>query len=154
MPTYGPDTVHPNLIGGQWVEGAEVNTNLNPSDTADVVGRYAMASGDQARDAFVAARSAASSWAEATPLTRFEVLDAAGAEILRRKDELGDLLAREEGKTLPEAVGEVVRAAHIFKFHAGQALRPAGQLLDSIRPGIEVAVTRPSAEKRCSSSTV
>jgi len=142
MPTYGPDTVHPNLIGGQWVGGTEVNTNLNPSDQADVVGRYAIASAEQAREAFVAARAAAASWADATPLARFEVLDAAGAEILRRKDELGDLLAREEGKTLPEAVGEVVRAAHIFKFHAGQALRPAGQLLDSIRPGVEVAVTR------------
>ncbi len=140
--SIGPDDVHPNLIGGAWVEGTDVNENVNPSDTSDVVGSYTLASGDQARTAFVAARAAAPGWADASPLLRFEVLDNAGSEIIRRKDELGDLLAREEGKTLPEAVGEVVRAAHILKFHAGQALRPAGQLLDSIRPGLEVAVTR------------
>ena len=140
--SIGPNDVHPNLIGGAWVEGTGVNENVNPSDTSDVVGRYTLADAAQAHEAFTAARAAAPGWADSSPLLRFEILDNAGSEILRRKDELGDLLAREEGKTLPEAVGEVVRAAHIFKFHAGQALRPAGQLLDSIRPGVEVAVTR------------
>ncbi|HEX5016452.1 MAG TPA: aldehyde dehydrogenase family protein, partial [Actinomycetes bacterium] len=87
-------------------------------------------------------RKALPRWAFATPQERSDVLDRAGAEVLQRADELGDLLAREEGKTLPEARGEVVRAGQILKFHAGQAVRNAGEVLDSIRPGLEVTVTR------------
>ena len=52
------------------------------------------------------------------------------------------LLAREEGKTLPEAVGEAARAGHIFKFFAGEALRCGGEKLASVRPGVEVEITR------------
>ncbi len=61
--------------------------------------------------------------ARAASQSRFDVLDAIGSEILARKDELGTLLAREEGKTLAEGIGEAARAAQIFKFFAGEALR-------------------------------
>ena len=71
-----------------------------------------------------------------------DVLDRAGNEVLARADELGDLLAREEGKTLPEARGEVVRAGQVLKFHGGQALRNTGEVVDSVRPGLEVTMTR------------
>jgi aldehyde dehydrogenase (NAD+) len=52
------------------------------------------------------------------------------------------LLAREEGKTLPEAVGEAARAGNIFKFFAGEALRLGGEKLASVRPDIDVDITR------------
>ncbi|CPO33197.1 aldehyde dehydrogenase [Bordetella pertussis] len=70
------------------------------------------------------------------------MLDAVGTELLARKEELGRLLSREEGKTLPEGVSEVTRAGHIFKFFAGEALRIQGEKLPMTRPGIEVDVTR------------
>ena len=73
---------------------------------------------------------------------RANLLDAIGTAILARKDELGRLLAREEGKTLPEGVGEVARAGQIFKFFAGEALRLAGEKIASVRPGVDVEVTR------------
>ena len=60
----------------------------------------------------------------------------------RARTRLGRLLAREEGKTLPEGIGETVRAGHIFKFFAGEALRLAGEKLPSVRPGVEVEITR------------
>jgi aldehyde dehydrogenase (NAD+) len=131
-----------NLINGQWVEGASVTRNINPSDTRDVIGEYAQADGPQAREAVAAAHAAFGAWSLTTPQQRFDVLDAAGSEILARRAELGDLLAREEGKTLPEAIGEVVRAGNIFKFFAGEALRGAGDVLPSVRPGVGVEVTR------------
>ena len=65
-----------------------------------------------------------------------------GNEILARKDELGRLLSREEGKTLPEGIGEAARAGMIFKFFAGEALRLAGEKIASVRPGVDVEVTR------------
>ncbi|TXD69218.1 aldehyde dehydrogenase family protein, partial [Mitsuaria sp. TWR114] len=51
-------------------------------------------------------------------------------------------LAREEGKTLPEAIGEVVRAGNIFKFFAAEALRCGGETVASVRPGVSVDVLR------------
>lgn len=131
-----------NLINGEWVEGARVSRNINPSDTRDVVGEFAQADADQARAAIGAAAKAQSAWGVSTPQQRFDVLDAAGNEILARKAELGDLLAREEGKTLPEAIGEVARAGNIFKFFAGEALRVGGEVVPSVRPGVGVEVTR------------
>ncbi|HKB54236.1 MAG TPA: aldehyde dehydrogenase family protein, partial [Ramlibacter sp.] len=131
-----------NLIGGEWVEGTRVRRNINPSDTRDVVGEYAQADAEQARQAIGAAVQAQTAWGVTTPQQRFDILDAAGAEILARKQELGDLLAREEGKTLPEAIGEVARAGSIFKYFAGEALRAGGDLMPSVRPGITVEVTR------------
>lgn len=131
-----------NLIDGEWVEGARVSRNINPSDTRDVVGEYAQADAEQARHAIAAARQAYTTWSVSTPQQRFDVLDAAGSEILARRNELGDLLAREEGKTLPEAIGEVARAGNIFKFFAGEALRVGGESVPSVRPGVGVEVTR------------
>jgi len=131
-----------NLIAGQWVDGARITRNINPSDTRDVVGEYAQADAAQAREAIAAARAAFPAWSRSTPQQRFDVLDAAGSEILARKAELGDLLAREEGKTLPEATGEVVRAGNIFKFFAGEALRVGGDVVASVRPGVGCEVTR------------
>ncbi|MFN3296819.1 aldehyde dehydrogenase family protein, partial [Caldimonas sp.] len=131
-----------NLINGQWVEGPGAIRNINPSDTRDVIGEYAQADAEQARQAIAAAHAAFPAWSLSTPQQRFDILDAVGTEILARRAELGDLLAREEGKTLPEAVGEVVRAGNIFKYFAGEALRCAGEVLPSVRPGVGVEVTR------------
>ena len=131
-----------NLINGEWVEGARASRNINPSDTRDVIGEYAQADAGQAREAVAAARQAFGHWQHSTPQQRFDILDAAGTEILARRAELGDLLAREEGKTLPEAIGEVVRAGNIFKFFAGEALRVGGEAVASVRPGVGVEVVR------------
>ena len=131
-----------NLIGGEWLEGPAISRNVNPSDTRDVIGEYAQADAAQTRQAIAAAAAAQKGWAATTPQQRFDILDAAGAEILARKAELGDLLAREEGKTLPEAIGEVARAGNIFKFFAGESLRMSGDVLASVRPGVGVEVTR------------
>ncbi|MBI3347739.1 MAG: aldehyde dehydrogenase family protein [Burkholderiales bacterium] len=131
-----------NLIAGEWLDGHAVSRNINPSDTRDLVGEYAQADAAQAELAITAATAAFPAWSLSTPQQRFDILDAVGTEILARRAELGDLLAREEGKTLPEAIGEVTRAGNIFKFFAGEALRPGGESLPSVRPGVGVEVTR------------
>ena len=134
--------MHKNLIAGEWVQAQRVSRNINPSDTRDLVGEYAQADAAQAGAAIAAAQAAFPAWSLSTPQQRFDILDAVGTEILARRAELGDLLAREEGKTLPEAVGEVARAGNIFKFFAGEALRPGGETLPSVRPGVGVDITR------------
>jgi aldehyde dehydrogenase (NAD+) len=130
-----------NLIGGEWVDG-EAIPNINPSDTNDVVGEYARASKDDAQAAIAAAKAAFPAWSRSGLLERHAVLRKTADEITARKEELGRLLSREEGKTLAEGIGETVRAAQIFDFFAGEALRLAGEILPSVRPGVSVEVTR------------
>ena len=133
---------HKLYIGGAWSDGAHAAEDINPSDLHDVVGLYAQASAADCGSAVDAARQAAPAWAASTPQQRFDALDFIGGEILARKEELGRLLAREEGKTLPEAVAEVARAGGIFKYFAGEALRLGGEHVPSVRPGVEVDVLR------------
>jgi acyl-CoA reductase-like NAD-dependent aldehyde dehydrogenase len=131
-----------NLIAGEWVPGASVSRNVNPSDTSDLIGEYAQADAFQTGQAIEAARAAFPAWAGLNTQTRADILEKAGLELIARKDELGRLLSREEGKTLPEGIGEVTRAGNVFKFFAGEVLRRSGELLPSVRPGIDVEITR------------
>jgi aldehyde dehydrogenase (NAD+) len=135
-------TIHKNFIAGEWLAGGDETKNINPSNTDEVIGVYARASREDAETAIQAARKAFHGWARSGIQQRHDILKKIGDEILARKDELGLLLAREEGKTLPEATGEVIRAGQIFDFFAGEVLRLSGEKIASTRPGLEVEVTR------------
>jgi alpha-ketoglutaric semialdehyde dehydrogenase len=134
--------IQPNYIAGEWVPGATAAPNINPSNVADVIGEYSRADETQVRAAIAAARAAFGDWSRGDIQTRADILDRVGTEILARKDELGTLLSREEGKTKPEGIGEVVRAGNIFRFFGGECLRLAGELVPSVRPGIRIEITR------------
>jgi acyl-CoA reductase-like NAD-dependent aldehyde dehydrogenase len=133
--------LHRNLIGGEWVDGEAID-NINPSNTGDVVGRYARASAADAQSAIAAAKAAFPAWSRSGLLERHAILSKAAQEILARKEELGRLLSREEGKTLPEGIGEATRAGQIFDFFAGEVLRLAGETVPSVRPNVGVEITR------------
>lgn len=135
-------SVFPNLIGGEWRGGNDIILNINPSNTDDVIGEYAMGNLGDVSDAVSAARLAFPAWSCGNVQDRCEVLDRIAQEIFSRCDELADLLAREEGKTLREAKGEVTRAANIFRYFSGEAIRHVGQNYASVRAGVDIAVTR------------
>jgi acyl-CoA reductase-like NAD-dependent aldehyde dehydrogenase len=135
-------TLHKNFINGEWVEGKAARDNINPSDMSDIVGTYTQADKAQTEAAIAAAKAAAPGWAAATPQQRADVLEAAGIELLARKDEIGRLLSREEGKPLANGIAETMRAAQIFKFFAQETLRVEGVAVPSVRPGIDVLITR------------
>ena len=136
------NAIQKNFIAGEWVEGTALSRNINPSNTNDIVGEYARADQAQTLNGIAAAKAAFPAWSRSTPQERFDVLNRVSAEILSRKEELGRLLAREEGKTLPEGIGEVARAGQIFAFFAGEALRLTGEKGASVRPGLDVEITR------------
>lgn len=130
-----------HLVNGEWIGGSGLES-LNPSDTRDVVARGPNDDGSAMRAAIDAAEAAYPAWSNAGPELRSDILDRTGSAILARKEELGRLLSREEGKTVPEGIGEVARAGRIFKFFAGEALRRAGVTLESTRPGVECTTYR------------
>ncbi|WP_182253761.1 aldehyde dehydrogenase family protein [Microbacterium esteraromaticum] len=130
------------LIGGEWRSAAEHRENISPSDRSDVIGRFAIAGIGELDLAVEAAREAFPRWSRTSPAVRADLLERVAARILSDADALAELLAREEGKTRNEARGEVTRAAHIFRFFAGEALRLTGDHQDSVRPGVTVTVHR------------
>ena len=134
--------IHAHYIAGEWLAGGAAAPNINPSNLADVVGHYALGDAAAVHAAVAAAQSAFPAWSTSGIQARFEALDRIGTEILARREELGTLLSREEGKTRPEGIGEATRAGQIFKFYAGECLRLAGETLPSVRPGITVEITR------------
>ncbi|MBY8823865.1 aldehyde dehydrogenase family protein [Sphingomonas colocasiae] len=132
----------PHIIGGQAVSADAPLTSINPSDTDDIVARFPAGGAAEVDAAVAAARAAQPGWAHASPEVRSDLLDRIGATIMARATELGELLSREEGKTRAEGLGEVLRAARIFKYFAGEALRRHGHTLESTRPGVDAATHR------------
>ncbi|SDD54929.1 aldehyde dehydrogenase family protein [Ruegeria marina] len=131
-----------NLVAGEWVGASDASENRNPANRADLIGLYAQGSTETVQAAVAAAQGALADWAASTPQRRADLLETVAQAILARADEIGHLLAREEGKTLAEARGEAMRAGQIFRFFAGEALRICGDALASVRPGVSVEVTR------------
>ena len=131
-----------NLVAGEWRDGDGHVDNINPSDTTDVIGRFARANAADVDDAVEAGRAALLAWAAVSLDERARVLEQIGRELFERREELGRLLSREEGKTAAEGIAEAGRAASIFRFFAGEVLRPGGEVVPSVRPGIDVLVER------------
>lgn len=136
------ESVFCNYINGAWVEGTSTLANISPADISDVIGHYAQANQEQAESAIEAAVKGQINWQESGLEQRYTVLMAIGDELIARKDELGKLLAREEGKTLPEGVGEIYRSGQFFHYYAAEVLRQMGETADSVRPGIEIETRR------------
>ncbi len=131
-----------NFIAGEWLAGASEIANINPSDLSDTIGNYAQADNAQLQRALDAAETAQHEWARVGLERRYNLLMAIGNELIARCEELGTLLAREEGKTRPEGRGEVYRSGQFFTYYAAETLRQIGDTADSVRDGIEVDVRR------------
>ena len=135
-------TSHGNFIDGAWTPATHGVPNINPSDLDDVIGEFAAAQPAEVDAAIGAARRAFPAWSASGPLKREAILRRTAAELRSRQEELGTLLAREEGKTSAEGILEAARAASIFDFFAGECLRLAGETLPSQRSGVEIAIER------------
>ncbi|ABD56664.1 aldehyde dehydrogenase family protein [Jannaschia sp. CCS1] len=135
-------TKHMSLIDGQWADFGNFQPDINPANTEEVIGEFSYGDASAVDAAVEAATRAAPEWAATTPQVRHDLLAAVGNALGANAADYGRILAREEGKTLPEAIGEVGRASQVFKFFAGEALRIGGQLHPSVRPDIDIEVTR------------
>jgi acyl-CoA reductase-like NAD-dependent aldehyde dehydrogenase len=131
-----------NFIAGEWLAGPTEIANINPSDLSDTIGHYAQADRAQLQRALDAAEVAQREWGQVGIERRYNVLMAIGNELIARCEELGTLLAREEGKAQPEGKGEIYRSGQFFTYYAAETLRQIGDNADSVRDGIEVDVRR------------
>jgi acyl-CoA reductase-like NAD-dependent aldehyde dehydrogenase len=120
-----------SLIGGRLRGGDEVVADINPAAPDEAVAMVTLAGPDLAGEAVDAAAAAFPAWRDTPPPARGEVLRRAADRVDERADKIGRDLAREEGKTLVEAVGETRRAAAIIRYYAAQTLEPDGETYPS-----------------------
>lgn len=132
-----------NYIAGEWVEGNKGSVaNISPADIKDIIGHYAQADKIQTEAAISSAAIGQQEWQKSGLEQRYSVLMAIGDELIARKDELGNILAREEGKTLAEGIGETYRSGQFFHYYAAEVLRQMGETADSVRPGVDIETRR------------
>jgi len=131
-----------NLINGQWLNNGQSFTSINPSDTTDCIGTFNAASKEDSLLAIKSARNAFDEWSASSLEERKKILDCIGDELINRSAEIGELIAREEGKPLAEGVGEVYRSGQFFQYFGAEVLRQMGELAISTRPNVNVEVTR------------
>ena len=131
-----------NLIDGDWVSSADHLADISPADTSDVIGEFPRSTTADVLAAIGAARCAFPAWRDFPAQQRTDILFKAASSIRNEAARLGRLLSREQGRPLPEAIGEVIRAAQIFEFFAGEVVRTGGEIFPSTRPGAEAYILR------------
>ena len=131
-----------HFINGAWLQLGPEFESENPSDLDSPIGSFHAGGQNEVEEAVAAARTAFSDWSESPLELRQSILDQIGARLCERADEIGTLVASEEGKPVAEGRGEVYRAGQFFRYYAAEVLRPTGLLVPSVRPSIEVEVTR------------
>ena len=132
------------LIGGEWTEpaGAEWQPDLNPADTRDVVAEVPLLDEAALGRAVEAAHAGLAEWSRRSPIERGVVLRRAAAILRQNVEPYADDLAREMGKTLPEARGEVARAAEFFEYYASLGRLPKGEILPDERASVDAYTVR------------
>lgn len=136
-------TLLQHLIDGRWVTGGgEELVDVNPSRPSDVVATGPGADHADVDRAVAAARAAFASWSRTPARARAAVLRGAADIAAAHAEEWGAELAREEGKTLAEAVAEVAHGANILRYHAHDVERPSGEVYESPTPGERILVVR------------
>lgn len=129
------------LINGQWLSHGQRVPNINPSDTSDVIADYNWGTVHDIAAAAEAARAAAPAWEAVLPEARARILRRVGDELMARADELGRVMAREQGKTVREGRAELVRSAETFHFFAGETVRNHGIFTPGLREGFNISVS-------------
>ncbi|MEZ5398502.1 MAG: aldehyde dehydrogenase family protein [Bryobacteraceae bacterium] len=133
--------VFKNYVNGEWIEGATFE-NRNPANTDEVVGLFGKATPADVERAAAAAEEAFPKWAGMTGPARGALLNKVADILDRQFEQLGAEMTREEGKTLPEAKGEVRRAINIFRYFAGEGSRMPGMLVPSERDRVHMFALR------------
>ncbi len=130
-----------NFIAGRWMPGGGPTfTSTSPHDPSIAVGHGTCAGRADVDTAVAAANEAARTWRCTPAHERAACLVRAAAVIEANLDLWAGELAREEGKPIVEARGEVARAAQILRYNATHADTEAGQLFSSPRPGEKILV--------------
>ena len=131
-----------NYIHGEWIDRGPLFENRNPANTGELVGNFVKATPRDVEDAAAAAAAALPGWSGMSGPARGNILYKAADILDTHFDQVSADMTREEGKTLPEAKGEVRRAINIFRYFAGEGSRLPGMLVPSERDRVHMFAMR------------
>jgi acyl-CoA reductase-like NAD-dependent aldehyde dehydrogenase len=131
-----------NYINGEWTGGASQFENRNPANTSEIVGLFAKGSAGDIADAAQAAANAFPAWSSLNAPARGAFLFKAAEILDSRFEQIAADMTREEGKTFPEAKGEVRRAINILRYFGGEGSRLPGLLVPSERDRVHMFAIR------------
>jgi aldehyde dehydrogenase (NAD+) len=131
-----------NYIGGEWISTGATFENRNPANTAEVVGAFVKGTAADIDAAAAAASAAFPAWSATSGPARGHILYKAADILDKNFESVAADMTREEGKTLPEAKGEVRRAINIFRYFAGEGSRLPGMLVPSERERVHMFALR------------
>lgn len=125
-----------NFIGGKWLESSssKIAENINPANTDDVIGSVRQATREEAIQAVNAAADAFRGWRNTPAPARGKIVARAARLMEEHKEELAQILTREEGKTIAESRGELQRSINVADFCAGESRRMNGETIQSELP--------------------
>src|ERR687889_2471479 len=128
-----------HFVGGKQVPGQSGRTTefFEPM-TGEVMGRVALASKDELRQAVENAKAAQVAWAATNPQRRARVMVKFLDLVAREMDALAELLAREHGKTIPDAKGDIQRGVEVVEFACGIPHLMKGEFTEGAGPGIDI----------------
>ncbi len=129
-----------NFIAGKWIETDEVASNINPSDTSDIVSKFYKGTFNHIFETIDYAAKVQKDWAKSSIFLRQEILDDIANKLLAQKEYYGEIIAREAGKPIKEAIDEVVKSAEFFSYFAAEAIRQKGAFMDSPRDSVDIEV--------------
>jgi malonate-semialdehyde dehydrogenase (acetylating)/methylmalonate-semialdehyde dehydrogenase len=128
-----------HFIGGKEVKGTSGRTaDVFEPMTGDVQAKVALASKAEVRAAVENARDAQVEWANTNPQRRARVMMKFLELAQRDYDKLADLLAREHGKTVPDARGDIQRGLEVVEFACGIPHLMKGEYTEGAGPGIDI----------------
>jgi acyl-CoA reductase-like NAD-dependent aldehyde dehydrogenase len=122
-----------NFLDAAWVEpssGAYFD-NINPADTSDVIGRFPLSTRADVDKAVASAQRGFERWRRMPAPARGDVIRRAGDVLVRRKDEIADLMTREMGKPLTETRGDVQEGIDTAYYAATEGRRLFGHTVPS-----------------------
>jgi len=137
-----PTPTFANYINGEWLDSSQTFEDRNPANTAEVVALFSKGSAQDVASAADAAAAALPAWSTTTGPARGNILYKAADLLDRRFDSIAAEMTREEGKTLPEAKGEVRRSINIFRYFAGEGSRMPGHVVPSERDRVHMFAIR------------
>ena len=129
-------TIYRSFIAGKWIDSASGKTipNINPANTNDIIGEAELCTRDEARSAVEAAYNAFKGWKRTPAPARGKIIAKMARLMEEHKEELAQILTREEGKTINESRGELTRAINVVEFCAGESRRMNGETIPSELP--------------------
>lgn len=134
------DNVVQNYIGGEWVDGLDVKNNINPSNPKEIICNFYKADKKDVKNAINKALNIQKEWGNSSISLRSKILQEIADKLLAQKEYFGEIVAKEAGKPIKEAIDEVVKSAEFFSYFSHEAMKLKGAFMDSPRQSVDIEV--------------